>query len=146
MLSEPLLWWLIAGSLILTELVTGTFYLLMLALGATAGALAAHLGLAPSAQMVSAALLGGGAVALWYNHRRRRPASPDAQANPDVLLDIGAQVQVEHWNDDGTTRITYRGASWQARHSGTGQPEPGPHTIERIDGSILLLRRQHTGE
>jgi len=35
------LWWVIAGTLVALELATGTFYLLMLALGAAAGALAA---------------------------------------------------------------------------------------------------------
>ena len=37
-------WWLAAGVLVVAELATGTFYLLMLALGLAAGALAAHAG------------------------------------------------------------------------------------------------------
>ena len=141
MISQPLFWWLAAGLLVLLEMVTGTFYLLMLALGAVAGALAAHLGLGLSAQMVAAALLGGGAVALWYNHRRLQPREPDVQSNPDALLDIGGTVQVESWNPDGSARVQYRGAGWMARYTGEGTPQPGPHTIERIDGSTLLLRR-----
>ena len=32
-------WWLLVGLLVIAELLTGTFYLLMLALGAIAGAL-----------------------------------------------------------------------------------------------------------
>ena len=32
-LSSPTLWWLLAGALVAAELATGTFYLLMLALG-----------------------------------------------------------------------------------------------------------------
>jgi len=31
-------WWVIAGTLVLLELITGSFYLLMLALGALVGA------------------------------------------------------------------------------------------------------------
>ena len=42
-------WWLITGGLVAAELATGTFYLLMLALGAAAAAVAAHLGLASTA-------------------------------------------------------------------------------------------------
>jgi len=38
-------WWIATGVLIAVELATGTFYLLMLAVGAAAGAMAAHLGL-----------------------------------------------------------------------------------------------------
>ncbi|MBA3625982.1 MAG: NfeD family protein, partial [Methylibium sp.] len=37
--SAATLWWIAAGVLIAAELATGTFYLLLLALGATAAAL-----------------------------------------------------------------------------------------------------------
>ena len=38
------IWWLVAGALVIAELLTGSFYLLMLALGAIVGALCAHAG------------------------------------------------------------------------------------------------------
>ena len=38
------LWWVLAGVLVIAELLTGTFYLLMLALGSVAAAGAAHAG------------------------------------------------------------------------------------------------------
>lgn len=61
--SAPTLWWILAGLLVAVELATGTFYLLMLATGAVAGALAAHAGLPPSAEIVAAAIVGGGTAA-----------------------------------------------------------------------------------
>ncbi len=36
--SAPALWWVLAGVLVAVELATGTFYLLMLALGAATAA------------------------------------------------------------------------------------------------------------
>ena len=36
--SAPTLWWVLAGVLVVAELLSGTFYLLMIALGAAAGA------------------------------------------------------------------------------------------------------------
>ena len=57
------LWWLLAGAAVAVEMLTGTFYLLMLALGMVAGALAAHAGASAPMQLVVAALVGGGAVA-----------------------------------------------------------------------------------
>ena len=36
-------WWIAVGLLVAAEMFTGTFYLLMLAIGMTAGAVAAHL-------------------------------------------------------------------------------------------------------
>ena len=57
------IWWLAAGAVVVAELLTGTFYLLMVAVGLSASALAAHLGLPIAAQLVAAALVGGGAAA-----------------------------------------------------------------------------------
>lgn len=143
MFSHAVFWWLITGLLVLLELATGTFFLLMLALGAALGAVAAHAGFQPVGQMVTAALAGGGAVTVWFIRRKQHGADTDVQTNPDALLDIGQEVQVDSWNPDRTTRIPYRGSSWQARLADSGLPLPGPHTIVRIEGSVLLLARRN---
>ena len=135
-------WWLVAGALVVAELATGTFYLLMLALGATAGALAAHAGLPLTGQIATAAVLGGGAVVAWHLRRSRQPGALPAQANPDVNLDVGGTVQVPHWEPDGSARIHYRGSAWDARHVGHGAPAPGLHVIRSVEGNRLLLERQ----
>ena len=132
-------WWLAAGALVAVELATGTFYLLMLALGAAAGALAAHLGLSGNLQMAAAAVLGGGAVVAWHLRRTAHAAGPAAGANPDVNLDIGGTVQVARWQADGSARVHYRGAEWDARHVGAGPATAGEHTIRAVEGSRLLL-------
>ena len=44
-LNASTLWWLATGVVVIVELLSGTFYLLMLAIGLAAGAVAAHLGL-----------------------------------------------------------------------------------------------------
>jgi membrane protein implicated in regulation of membrane protease activity len=137
--SAATLWWLTAGVLVAVELATGTFYLLMLALGAVAAALAAHTGLGASAQVVAAAVIGGGATAMWHLRRYRSPRSAPAHANRDVLLDIGGSVEVEAWRADGTARVHYRGAEWTVRHEGPGVPAPGPHRIVSIQGSELQV-------
>jgi membrane protein implicated in regulation of membrane protease activity len=139
--ASSTVWWVIAGGLVAVELATGTFYLLMLALGAAAAAVAAHGGGGMSAQLLVAAIVGGGAVAAWHLHRQRQPAAPPAEANRDINLDIGTRVQVSAWNADGTARVSYRGATWSARHSGTGTPQPGNHVIVAMQGSELVLQR-----
>jgi membrane protein implicated in regulation of membrane protease activity len=138
--ADSSVWWLAAGLLVAVELGTGTFYLLMVALGAGCAALAAHSGASFSAQLVVAALVGGGAVAAWHLHRKRQPAAPPAEANRDINLDIGTRVQVPAWNADGTARVPYRGATWSARHGGNGAPRPGAHVIVAINGSELVLQ------
>lgn len=133
-------WWATAGVLVVLELASGTFYLLMLALGAAFGALAAHAGLAFPAQLISAAGVGGSAVVFWHLRRARRPAHTPVAANPDLQIDIGATVRVTHWGADGRTRVHYRGAQWDARHAGPGLPEPGDHVVEAVQGNVLVLR------
>jgi membrane protein implicated in regulation of membrane protease activity len=133
-------WWIVAGVLVAAELATGTFYLLMLALGAVAAALAAHLGVAFNGQLLAAALIGGGAVAAWHFKRGQRPAAPPASENRDVNLDIGETVHVAEWAADGTATVTYRGAAWSVRFAGRGTPAPGAFVIHALDGNRLLLQ------
>jgi membrane protein implicated in regulation of membrane protease activity len=137
-------WWVIAGVLIAAELATGTFYLLSLAVGCAAGAIAAHVGLGSIAQTVVAAVVGGGSVFALFLKRRRRPREAPAASNRDVNLDIGNTVEVDHWDVHGpshTTHVTYRGANWAARYEGTGRPSAGEHVIQALDGNVLILGR-----
>ena len=135
------LWWIAAGVLVAVELATGTFYLLMLAAGATAGAIAAHLGLTDAAQMMVAAIVGGAAVVAWHARRSRRPAPTPASSDPDVNLDVGQSVQVDAWSADGFAQVQYRGAAWRARFIGTPPAQSGLHVIRAVEGSCLLLDR-----
>jgi membrane protein implicated in regulation of membrane protease activity len=132
-------WWVIAGLLVAAELTSGTFYLLMVALGAAAGALAAHAGLRIELQITVAALVGGVATALWHWRRRHQPEPAPAAANRDVNLDIGERVRVASWSPDGSARVQYRGAQWSARYGGPDAPAPGEHFIVAVEGNCLIL-------
>jgi len=132
-------WWVVAGVLVAVELATGTFYLLMLSVGAAAAAVAQMAGLGMAAQIVTASLVGGGATALWHVRRARHPRSAPAQSNPDVLLDIGQTVNVALWQPDGTARVHYRGSEWDARLISKLAPTPGPHRIVAVQGNQLEL-------
>jgi len=134
-------WWVAAGVLVAAELASGSFYLLMLAVGAAAGALAAHLGAGITAQMLAAAVVGGAAVIAWHVRRGRAPRAAPAASNPDVNLDIGQSVQVEAWTAEGLAQVQYRGAAWQARFIGSAPAQGGRHVIRAIEGSCLLLDR-----
>ena len=138
-MAESTLWWIAAGLLVAAELLTGTFYLLMLAIGGVAGALAAHAGASLSTQIVVAALVGGVAVAGCYLVRRRRPGDPSARAERSVNLDVGEIVHVDGWAADGTAQIRYRGAPWTVMHRPGIAPRPGPHRVAELVGSRLLV-------
>jgi membrane protein implicated in regulation of membrane protease activity len=138
-LSAATGWWIAAGVLVAVELTTGTFFLLMLALGAAVGAVAAHAGLGLSAQVVAAALLGGGAVVAWHLKRSKQPNAEPAERNRDVNLDIGQSVHVGEWQADGTARVHYRGTAWSVRLAQGAAATPGPHVIVAVQGSELSV-------
>ena len=140
-MAESTLWWLLAGGAVAVELLTGTFYLLMLAIGLVAAALAAHLGLSMPAQLVMAALFGGGAVVGWHLLRQRRPKELPAAFNRDVNLDIGETVQITRWAPDGTTQVKYRGAQWTAVPAPGSIPVAGAHRIREVVGSRLVVEQ-----
>ncbi|WP_367850097.1 NfeD family protein [Rhodoferax sp. WC2427] len=140
-MAESTIWWLLAGGAIVAELLTGTFYLLMLALGFAAAALAAYAGSSMVVQTLIASAVGGGAVVLWNRIRSKRPRSLPASANPDVNLDIGETVQVEAWRPDGTAQVNYRGANWTVLHRPGNPPSPGPHRVVEVTGNRLLVEK-----
>ena len=138
-MAQSTIWWVLAGSFIAAELLSGTFYLLMLAIGMAAAALAAQLGANTTGQLVVAALVGGGAVVAWRAYKQRRPARPLAQANRDVNLDIGEVVHVDAWSAEGTASVKYRGANWQVVLAPGQSPAPGGHTIVEVTGNRLIV-------
>ena len=135
------LWWLAAGVAVAAELLSGTFYLLMLALGMAAAGLAANLGAPAQAQMLVAAGVGGGAVALWRQYKRQRPQEPGAQANPDVFMDIGETLTITAWGIDGTAHVQYRGANWTVIHRPGATPTPGAHRVVELAGNRLIVEK-----
>lgn len=112
-MQDYLLWTLLGFALVIVELMSGTFYLLVIGIGALAGALAAWLG-APFVGQVAVA----GSVAIvgaWWAHRWHAAQRSDGdQAN---AIDVGQAVTVVRWLNpaEGMLRVRYRGVEWDAR-------------------------------
>lgn len=137
--SASSLWWTAAGVVVVAELLTGTFYLLMMALGLAAAAVSAHIGWNSTAQIITAAAVGGGATALWHFKRASQPRSLPVRENRDANLDIGARVMVDSWAHDGTARVSYRGSVWTARLRAGAAPQTGVHTVSAVEANWLEL-------
>lgn len=140
-MPESTLWWLLTGIAVAVELLTGTFYLLMLAIGLAAAALAAHAGAATTLQLVTAALVGGGAVGAWHLKRGRLPRGPAASANRDVNLDVGETLHIEVWNADGTANVKYRGANWTVVAAEGAPQTAGAYRVSEVIGSRLVVEK-----
>ena len=138
---ELWLLWVIAGFvLVIAELVTGTFYLLVVGFGAFAGALVAFIGGNELVQaLVGSAVALAGAFAVHHWHLRNRGSSPHG-AN---MLDRGEAVVLEGWVDEKArvARVKYRGAWWDARlKEPDGHPPPGTTLyIDSQEGSTLVV-------
>lgn len=140
-MDNATLWWLATGLMVGIELLTGTFYLLMLALGLAAGALAAHAGLTVTGQMIASAAVGAGAVVGLHYARLRRPGDPSPRADRSVNLDVGEIVHIDAWQADGTASVKYRGARWTAIHHPHATPTPGAHRVAELVGNRLLVEK-----
>ncbi len=138
-MADSTFWWLLAGSAVAVELFTGTFYLLMLAIGLVAGALAAHAGGGLTAQLIVAAVAGSAAVVGCYLVKKRRAGDPSVRSMRSVNLDVGEILQIDEWNADGTASVRYRGAQWTAIHRPGNPPTPGTYRVAELVGNRLLV-------
>ena len=86
------LWWIASGLLLALELFSGTVFLLLLAIGLACAGLVAWGGGAVPLQMLTAALIGGGAMLALRTWRRRRRG--DAPPDIGLALDRGQAVHV----------------------------------------------------
>jgi membrane protein implicated in regulation of membrane protease activity len=137
--STTTIWWVLAGVAVAVELATGTFYLLMLALGLAAGAIASHMGFSGPLQVAAAAAVGGGATGFWYWRRAREAPTLPAASNRDVNLDIGERVFVQEWAANGTAQVQYRGSPWEARLAPGAPAAAGEHVVSAVEGNWLVL-------
>ena len=131
--------WLVgAGILVIAELFTGTFYLLMIAIGLGAGALAAMSGASGPTQTLAAAAVGLAATAILHRSRFGRPARSAASRDSNVNLDIGQRVAVNQWQN-GHARVMYRGALWDVELGPGALPEAGDYRIVEVLGNRLVV-------
>ena len=125
------------------EIFSGTFYLLMVAIGFAAGALMAWLGFAEITQVIVAAVVGLAATYALRKSKYGKPHRTDAARDPNVNLDIGQIVRIDDWqNIEGqqyVARVMYRGAMWDVDLEQNADPVPGLFTIREIRGSRLIV-------
>lgn len=127
-------WFLLALILLGLEMVTGTFYLLVVAIAMAVGGLAALLTAGIAWQLILCAItVIVGTIIL------RRWKSTQASEAPNASFDIGQPVKVHKWNDNGSARVFYRGAEWDAELESADTPHEGTLYIAAVRGSALVL-------
>lgn len=143
---ETYVWWAIAGiGLIIAELMTGTFLLLILGLAALAGAAAAYFGLSFWVQVLVAAAIGSAGL-IWVS-RSHGSSLKTSRGKDEHTLDIGQMVELESWvsEADGIAKVRYRNATWDARVEGTRTPGGKVFYIRSMDGNTLHISSARHG-
>jgi len=135
-MDAALLWAIVGLALVIVELLTGTFYLLMLGVAAFGAAGAAWLGYDFPAQVAVASLIAAGGC---YGVHVYREKNRTHQMPP---IDAGMPASFENWIDAPArlARVRYRGASWDARVEGLEALEPGTTVyVLATDGNTLKV-------
>lgn len=134
----PLAWLITGFVLIIVELVTGTFYLLVLGVAALFAAVIGYAGGAFAWQSVGATVIAVFGV-IWV--RRRHSESIPTRMQD---LDVGSPTSFESWIDrsNARARVKYRDAQWDARVTGEVSGDPGEVLyITAIDGNTLTVSK-----
>ena len=141
-MDAALLWAIVGLALVIVELLSGTFYLLMLGVAAFGAAGTAWLGYEFPAQVAVAALIAAGGcygVHVYREKNRTRQMPP---------IDVGMPASFENWIDapGRLARVRYRGASWDARVEGLEALEPGTTVyVLATDGNTLKVVKNRPG-
>jgi membrane protein implicated in regulation of membrane protease activity len=143
--SMEIYWvWAIAGiALLVAELLSGTFYLLVLGVAAFVAAAVAWFGAPFLAQVVAAGVIAVAGV-FWIRSRKHALATPDMAS-----LDVGQSVTLQSWVNqaDRVARVMYRDALWDAVIEGEAgrdfRGEAGEvFYITRVEGSTLRIAKR----
>jgi membrane protein implicated in regulation of membrane protease activity len=148
-MTDWMIWFVAACVLVVLEMASGTFYLLMLAIGVAAGGIAAIADASGVWQCVIAALVAAVATTALHRSRYGKSESLAAARNPDVNLDIGQSVTVDAWQEAANmtprARVPYRGALWDVELAAGSKPLAGVFVIEEVRGSCLIVRNRDAG-
>lgn len=132
---EPYVAWLVLGfALVIVEMLTGTFYLLMLGVACFGAGAAAYFSQGFPLQVVVFAVIS--AIGVWCVHSYRL-ANRQAQMKP---IDAGMPAKFEGWTDQaaGRARVRYRDASWDARLDARTDVQPGATLyVLSVDGNTV---------
>ena len=142
-MTDWMIWFAVACVLIILEMATGTFYLLMIAIGAAAGGIAALSGASGTWQCILAAVIAAVATFALRRSRFGRTENLDASRDPGVNLDIGQTLEVAEWRHvpgaASSARVMYRGALWDVDLASDGTAVAGQFRIQEVQGNRLIV-------
>lgn len=135
-----IMWFVLAGLVLGLELLTGTFYLVVISIGMAAAGIAALSGASISLQAIIAALIWVISTLILRKSRFGKPRHVQSESDPNVNIDIGQTIKVDSWADNNTARAMYRGALWDVELI-SGDTTPGTFVIREVRGTRLFVTK-----
>ena len=135
-MEADILWAILGLTLVIVELLTGTFYLLVLGVAAFGSALVAWLGHGIAAQVIVGTILALGGCYGVHVYRARNSKSQMES------IDAGQPASFENWINQGArlARVRYRGASWDAQVEGEATVDAGEMLfVVSLNGNTLKV-------
>lgn len=135
---QAYVWWFVLGfGLVVAELMTGTFFLLVIAIALACAGVAAFFDAPLAVQLVIAAVIGLGG-SLWLR-KSRFGRQRGRHVDPVQNMDIGQVVRIEHWSPNRTARAAYRGAQWDVELAPGEAMQAGEFVIRDIQANRLIV-------
>lgn len=129
------IWWMVGAALVVAEMTTGTFYLLILGVSALIAGLLAWFGFILEIQGLAAIII---ASLGCFGVSRYRATTPQ-RANPTQTIDVGRKVSLVSRNG-ADLRVHYRGTEWDAELVGDSPAElPAVLYIVESRNNILIV-------
>src|SRR3990167_3601163 len=98
-MANWIMWFVVAGVVVILEIFSGTFYLLMIAAGLAAGGVAALAGAGAPTQYIFAAVAGAAATYALRRSKFGKHQKGDAARDPNANLDIGQTLVINEWKN-----------------------------------------------
>jgi membrane protein implicated in regulation of membrane protease activity len=139
-MSYVTLWVLLGTSLLVAEMLSGTFVLLFFSLGAFSASLLALFAVAP----LEGQILCCGIVSAAGFFLLKKPLQKKLLKTAAIHADRGRVISIDTAIAVGqSARIAYQGTTWDARNEGALDLKVGDQAlIVGTDGNILLLKKQ----
>lgn len=140
-LAPYTIWVLLGVTLLILEMLSGTFVLLFIALGALVAGLIASIGAFSHALGLQALVCA--VVSILGVLVLRRPIQNRLLKSMTMNNDIGKEIQIDQdIPPHKTARVSYQGTSWAATNLDSHGLKKGDHVcIVGIDGTTLLVRK-----
>lgn len=138
-MDDYVVWFVLGFGLLIAELLTGTFYLLVIAVAFGAAGVVALFGGSVVLQLATAAAFSLGGT-LWLRQSRfGRSLRDRAGSNQVQNMDVGQTLRVDQWAPNRTARANYRGATWDVELAPGEEPASGEFVIREINANRLIV-------